>query len=137
MSGDVSQWDRALLLPHYNPRHMPALSAHTGLHLLQLMNSGRFTLYDYGSPSANRAIYGSPAPPDIGGSYHYMDIPVDLMAGQQDGVVSPENIRRHCHALKAAGAKVTLKHFSLGHLDFTFTVRDEVRTYILSRLHHG
>lgn len=34
-SGDASQWDRALQMPHYNTRSMPAISLHTGMHLIQ------------------------------------------------------------------------------------------------------
>ena len=34
-NGDASQWDRAMQLPHYNSRSMPAISLHTGLHLTQ------------------------------------------------------------------------------------------------------
>jgi hypothetical protein len=36
LSGDMSQWDRALQMPHYNTYSMPALSFHTGDHLLQV-----------------------------------------------------------------------------------------------------
>ena len=35
-NGDASQWDRAMQLPHYNTRSMPAVSVHTGLHLIQV-----------------------------------------------------------------------------------------------------
>jgi len=36
LSGDKSQWDRALQMPHYNTYSMPALSFHTGNHFLQV-----------------------------------------------------------------------------------------------------
>jgi len=36
------------------------------LHFIQIIHSGRFQLFDYGSPSANIARYGTPRPPDIG-----------------------------------------------------------------------
>lgn len=35
-NGDTSQWDRALQMPHYNTRSMPAISMHTGMHLIQV-----------------------------------------------------------------------------------------------------
>ena len=38
-NGDASQWDRAMQLPHYNSRSMPAISLHTGLHLIQVQTS--------------------------------------------------------------------------------------------------
>jgi hypothetical protein len=54
LNGDASQWDRALQMPHYNARAMPAISFHTGVHLVQWARSGRFTLYDYGSAALNK-----------------------------------------------------------------------------------
>ena len=172
LSGDSSQWDRALQMPHYNqardacmraaraegggvraaewawwacrvwlrripghvtrrvppslPPHpprqsqysMPAISLHTGHHLIQvrsvrmwvmrgggrlraslfntasvrpatrfilpppltppacpqLILSRQFTLYDYGSPAANRQHYGSPAPTDIAAHYGLLQV---------------------------------------------------------------
>lgn len=35
-NGDTSQWDRAMQLPHYNSRSMPAVSLHSGHHLIQV-----------------------------------------------------------------------------------------------------
>lgn len=35
LNGDSSQWDRALQMPHYSAKDMPALSLHTGMHLIQ------------------------------------------------------------------------------------------------------
>ena len=35
-SGDKSQWDRALQMPHYSPASMPAISWHTGIHFGQV-----------------------------------------------------------------------------------------------------
>ena len=56
LNGDASQWDRALQMPHYNARAMPAISFHTGVHLVQWARSGRFTLYDYGSAALNKCV---------------------------------------------------------------------------------
>lgn len=57
LNGDASQWDRALQMPHYNARAMPAISFHTGVHLVQWARSGRFTLYDYGSAALNKWVW--------------------------------------------------------------------------------
>ncbi len=38
-SGDKSQWDRALQMPHYNTASMPAISWHTGMHFGQVRPS--------------------------------------------------------------------------------------------------
>jgi hypothetical protein len=82
LSGDSSQWDRALQLPHYRGKDMPAVSIGTLRHLFQQHYSGRFQLYDYGSRAANIRNYGTPEPPDIAQEYSRIRIPVDLMSGQ-------------------------------------------------------
>ncbi|KAK9840957.1 hypothetical protein WJX81_002471 [Elliptochloris bilobata] len=134
-SGDASQWDRAMQMPHYNTRSMPAISLHTGMHLIQWAQSGRFQLYDYGGSAANRAHYGVPLPPDIAGNYKLLDIPVDIMAGRADGVIARENVLEHYAHMRDAGLNVTYKEFeAFGHLDFTFAIKDDLRHYVLSRL---
>lgn len=35
-NGDVSQWDRAIQMPHYSTQSMPAISLHTAMHLIQV-----------------------------------------------------------------------------------------------------
>lgn len=62
LNGDKSQWDKALSMPHYNAQEMPAVSFETGCHLVQWCQSGRFTLYDYGTPQAN-ACASTPCKP--------------------------------------------------------------------------
>ena len=56
LNGDKSQWDRALGMPHYNATEMPAVSFETACHLVQWCKEGRFTLFDYGTPRANRCV---------------------------------------------------------------------------------
>ena len=41
------------------------LPPRTVLHMVQMAKSGRFQLFDYGSPKANVAAYGTPRPPDL------------------------------------------------------------------------
>jgi hypothetical protein len=66
-----------------------------GAHLIQLMRCGRFQLYDYGSPAANSARYGAPAPPDVAALYPLLaGLPVDLVAGRSDGVIAREDVVR-------------------------------------------
>ena len=38
-SGDRSEWDLALQMPHYNTASMPAISWHTGMHFGQVRSS--------------------------------------------------------------------------------------------------
>ena len=134
LGGDSSNWVGALGTPHYNMNDMPGVSFYVGLHLAQLKRTGRFRMFDYGSASANREVYGSSAPLDIGAHYWLIDIPVDLVAGQKDKVIRPSMVKRHFRLMKMAGVEVSLNEFEYAHLDFTFSHREELLTYVMSRL---
>ena len=58
LNGDTSQWDRALKMPHYTVKEMPAVSFETACHLVQWAKTGEFRLFDHGSRSANRCAAG-------------------------------------------------------------------------------
>lgn len=61
-------------------------------------------------PTTNKhtAHYGVPRPPDIASQYWRLgdSLPVELMAGSNDGIIPPVNVRRHYTAMQAAGMKV-------------------------------
>ena len=101
---------------------------------MQWIRTGRFQLFNYRSAEANRAAYGQSTPPDIAANYNVLDMPVDIMAGQTDGVIAKENVLMHYQKLQEANCSVTYKEFDFGHLDFTFAVKDDLRHYVLSRL---
>lgn len=50
LGGDVSPWDSAMQLPHYQDDGMPGISLHSALHLIQLVKSKKFQMFDYGDP---------------------------------------------------------------------------------------
>lgn len=133
--GDSSEWERALLMPHYNAAGMPSCSLHQALHFIQIIRSGRFQLYDYGSPAANAARYGSPRPPDIGSQYWRLaGLHIDLLAGKCDGIIPPSNVLCHYQAMREQGLQVTYREFEYGHMDFTFSVKEELRYYVMKCL---
>ncbi|GIL73386.1 hypothetical protein Vretimale_17555 [Volvox reticuliferus] len=134
LNGDISQWDRALQLPHYSAQDMPAISVDQVLHLIQLVSTGEFRLYDYGSPAANEAHYGISLPPDVSSEYWRLDVPVHLVGGRRDGIIPPPNIHRHLEAMRAQGVAVSYREFDFGHLDFTFGVKEELRMYLMKVL---
>jgi len=138
-SGDTSQWDRALQLPHYAAAAMPGISLHTGNHVCQWIRSGRFQLYDYGGPAGagNLARYAARTPPDIAAQYHLLDVPVDIVAGRADGVIVAANCRAHYEAMVDAGrgAYTSYREFpDAGHMDFVVAAKDDVREYVLRLL---
>uniref|UniRef100_I1NNN4 Partial AB-hydrolase lipase domain-containing protein n=1 Tax=Oryza glaberrima TaxID=4538 RepID=I1NNN4_ORYGL len=134
VGGDSSNWVGVLGLPHYNMDDMPGVSFHVALHLAQIKRAKRFQMYDYGSPVANMEAYGTPEPLDLGAHYGLIGIPVDLVAGQRDRVISPSMVKKHYKLMRKAGVEVSYNEFEYAHLDFTFSHREELLSYVMSRL---
>ena len=134
MAGDASRWDKAALMPHYSADSMPAFSKGVARHIAQCVLSRRFQLYDYGSAERNLRAYGRARPPDVGSSYWRVDVPVDLVAGTNDGIIAPENVREHLHRFKSQGVDVSYSEFEFGHVDFTFAPSDALIRHIFSCL---
>ncbi|KAG7590038.1 Alpha/Beta hydrolase fold [Arabidopsis suecica] len=134
VGGDSSNWVGVLGLPHYNMNDMPAVSFRVAQHLAQIKHSGKFRMYDYGSRSANMEVYGSPEPLDLGESYKFIDVPVDLVAGRNDKVIRSSMVKKHYNLMRDAEVDVSFNEFEYAHLDFTFSHREELLRYVMSRL---
>ncbi|KAJ6796660.1 uncharacterized protein M6B38_201985 [Iris pallida] len=134
VGGDSSNWIGVLGLPHYNMYDMPGVSIHVALHLAQIKRAKKFIMYDYGSAAANMEAYGSPEPLDLGQHYNLIDIPIDLVAGRKDKVIRPSMVKKHYRLMKRTGVEVSYNEFEYAHLDFTFSHREELLSYVMSRL---
>jgi len=134
VGGASSNWVGVLGLPHYNMDDMPGVSFHVALHLAQIKRAKKFQMYDYGSPAANIEAYGMPEPLDLGAHYGLIDIPVDLVAGQRDRVISPSMVKKHYKLMRKSGVEVSYNEFEYAHLDFTFSHREELLSYVMSHL---
>lgn len=134
VGGDSSNWVGVLGLPHYNMNDMPGVAFRVALHLAQMKHTRKFIMFDYGSPASNMEVYGSPEPLDLGEYYGFIDIPVDLVAGRRDKVIRPSMVRKHYKLMKEAGVDVSYSEFEYAHLDFTFSHREELLSYVMSRL---
>ncbi|KAK8943825.1 hypothetical protein KSP40_PGU020666 [Platanthera guangdongensis] len=134
VGGDSSNWVGVLGLPHYNMDNMPGVSLRVAVHLAQIKRSKKFMMYDYGSAAANMDAYGSPKPLDLGQYYHLIDVPIDLVAGRRDRVIRASMVRKHYRLMKRAGVKVSYNEFAYAHLDFTFSHREELLAFVMSRL---
>ncbi|CAH2042975.1 unnamed protein product [Thlaspi arvense] len=134
VGGDSSNWIGVIGLPHYNVNDMPGVSFFVALHLAQMKRAGKFLMFDYGSTAANMEVYGSPEPLDLGECYGFIDVPVDLVGGRKDKVIRPSMVRKHYKLMKDAGVDVSYKEFEYAHLDFTFSHREELLAYVMSRL---
>ncbi|KAI3820960.1 hypothetical protein L1987_08516 [Smallanthus sonchifolius] len=134
VGGDSSNWVGVMGLPHYNMNDMPGVSFGVARHLAQIKHAKRFMMFDYGSREANMSVYGSPEPTDLGARYDLIDVPIDLVAGMKDKVILPSMIRKHYRTMKDGGVNASYKEFEYAHLDFTFSHREELLEYVMSRL---
>lgn len=134
VGGDSSNWLGVLGLPHYNMNDMPGVSFYVALHLAQMKRTGKFRMFDYGSLDANMEVYGSPEPLDLGTYFDLIDIPVDLVAGRKDKVIRPSMVRKYYNLMKEGGVEVSYNEYEYAHLDFTFSHREELLAYVMSRL---
>ncbi|KAK4752550.1 hypothetical protein SAY87_021348 [Trapa incisa] len=134
VGGDSSNWVGVLGLPHYNMNDMPGVSFQVAQHLAQIKRSGKFKMYDYGRRSTNIAVYGTPEPLDLGQHYGLIDIPVNLVAGKKDKVISSSMVRKHYRLMKEFDVEVSYREFEYAHLDFTFSHREELLAYVMSQL---
>lgn len=134
VGGDSSNWVGVLGLPHYNMNDMPGVSFRVALHLAQMKHAGKFQMFDYGSEAANTEIYGSSEPFNLGEYFSLIDIPVDLVAGRKDKVILPSMVKKHYKLMKESKVDVSYNEFEYAHLDFTFSHREELLSYVMSRL---
>ncbi|KAL7139433.1 hypothetical protein ABFS83_09G050200 [Erythranthe nasuta] len=134
VGGDSSNWVGVLGLPHYNMNDMPGVAFRVALHLAQMKRAKKFIMFDYGSAAANMEAYGCPEAFDLGEYYGFIDVPVDLVAGIKDKVIKPSMVRKHYKVMKDGGADVSYSEFEYAHLDFTFSNREELLSYVMSRL---
>nr|CAD1834928.1 unnamed protein product [Ananas comosus var. bracteatus] len=104
VGGDSSNWVGVLGLPHYNMYDMPGVSFYVALHLAQIKRARKFIMYDYGSASANMEADSA------------FDGEKALQVDEKGGVA------------------VSYNEFEYAHLDFTFSHREELLAYVMSRL---
>ncbi len=100
-------------VPHPSAHALPLDALRAVNHLIQLVSKDAFRLYDYGSPAANAAHYGSPTPPDVSREYWRLDLPVHLVGGRRDGIIPPPNIHRHLEAMRAQVRQFSHRSYGL------------------------
>jgi len=135
-SNDKSIWGGAMIGPYMSPyiQSMPGFCWGLVRHCHQIVKAGAFVLYDYGSPVANIKHYGTVDPPRVALCYPRITIPVDLVGGKRDGVVSCKNVHQYLKELQESHVKVSYKEFDVGHLEFTFQADEQFARYLFARL---
>ncbi|XP_069676692.1 gastric triacylglycerol lipase-like isoform X2 [Periplaneta americana] len=84
--GDIEQLNKTLL-PTIITHNCAGTSTKTLLHYSQLITSGKFRAYDYGS-TENMKLYGQATPPDY--DLKNVTMPMSLYYGDGDLIVSPK-----------------------------------------------
>ncbi|KAF2365993.1 AB-hydrolase lipase domain [Trinorchestia longiramus] len=91
-------------------------SPHTLLHYAQLILSGGFRKFDYGTAANNRAHYGQKSPP------HYypnsVTVPVALFNGDNDYLAPPKDVERLRNELPNVIFHKEISNPHFNHLDF-------------------
>lgn len=131
--GDRSFGD--VLAPYWTPyiQSMPGLCWGIVRHGHQIVNARRFLLYDYGTRAKNFEHYGQGSPPDV--AFEGLDVPIDFVAGRDDGVVPAKCVRLQYEEMRKRGNPVTFEEFrNFGHLNFIHQPSEEFTSYLLSRL---
>lgn len=134
VGGDSSNWVGVIGTSHYNMNDMPGVSYYVAVHLGQMRQAKKFQMYDFGSSSANMEAYGMPHPLDLAANYGVIDIPVDVVSGLKDKLIPRSMVMKHYKMMRDAGVKVSYGEFDYAHLDFVFAYKEELLTYVMSRL---
>ena len=86
-------------------------------HWKQLLDSGKFRAYDYGSAKENTAHYGQATPPEWNPSN--IRVAIRLFAGTSDELADLEDVN-YFWSLLVPEAKRHLKFYVSGHATFTW-----------------
>jgi len=106
--------------------HSPAgTSVQNIAHFGQMVNSGKFNKFDYGSADENTKYYGQRSPPDYDTSK--MQVPVGLYWGQEDWLADPTDVESAMPLFRNVIANVFLTDFN--HLDFIWGLRAAPEVY--------
>ncbi len=91
------------------------------MHYAQLIRSGRFSHYDYGSRTKNKQAYnGSATPPDW--KLNSIELPICTYWGKNDWVVEKEDYERLLKELPNVISNYTIPYDQWNHLDFAWGI---------------
>lgn len=82
----------------------------------------------------HQQCYNDPKPLNIASEYDKIDIPVDIVAGTRDGIIPPTCVKMHHKKMLEAQIDVSYREFDYSHLEFSFTMKDDLASYVISCL---
>ena len=108
------------LLPYILGHEPGGTSVHTVIHFAQLINSGKFRRFDYGSPEDNKKAYGVPAPPDY--DLKKVKVPVALMWAENDWLADPKDVEYLINGLPNIIKNYKVPFPKFNHVDFLWAM---------------
>jgi len=100
--------------------HSPSgTSVQNVIHFGQLMNSGKFQAYDYGSAKKNQEHYGSDTPPEYDVSQ--LEVPVSFYSSDKDWLADPQDVANAVSKVKNVIENVQVPNYN--HMDFVWGTR--------------
>ncbi|EFO16699.1 hypothetical protein LOAG_11805 [Loa loa] len=103
------------------------------IHWIQMVNSGKFQAYNYGSTKENQIYYGSDSPPIY--NLSLVNVPIYLFSGMNDWLANPVDIQESLLSMLPNKSIKRRKQFNdYNHLDFIWGLRaaDEIYRPIIS-----
>ena len=104
------------LLPYILGHAPGGTSVNTVLHYAQLVNSGKFRRFDYGSPAGNKKAYGVPVPPDY--DLKMVKVPVALLWAENDWLADPKDVEYLIKGLPNIIKNYKIRFPKFNHVDF-------------------
>ncbi len=108
----LDNYDRYDVLIGHDPSGTSLLNME---HWKQLLDTGTFQAYDYGSEKANNAHYGQPTPPKW--DLKNIRVPMRLFAGTSDELADVQDVNT-LWSLLVPQVKTHLKFYTSGHVTF-------------------
>jgi len=116
-----------------NASRVPVIDAHSPagtsvqmvVHFGQLITSGNFQAFDYGSAKENQAHYGSDHPPQY--DLTKMEVPISVYYGADDYLASPDDVLYAISKFKNVVDQVLVPEFQ--HMDFVWGLRAAVQVF--------
>eukprot|EP00698_Gefionella_okellyi_P010070 TRINITY_DN2592_c0_g1_i1.p1 TRINITY_DN2592_c0_g1~~TRINITY_DN2592_c0_g1_i1.p1 ORF type:complete len:707 (-),score=130.69 TRINITY_DN2592_c0_g1_i1:55-2175(-) len=133
-SGTNAQDFAMARLPNLTYNIFAGTSLGVGQHIFQWWWKKRFAAFDYGS-KGNMQAYGQKQPIDFSQHYDKIDIPVHFVYGLNDRLITPEDVAVHYRALRKVRPNLAFATaFSMGHVDFTYGMSDELISFVTKQL---
>jgi pimeloyl-ACP methyl ester carboxylesterase len=109
------------------------------VHFVQMVRTGKFQAFDYGSEEENRKHYGQATPWNFFDYYGQIDpmIPISVLYGEDDKVIPSENVLKHTNELLKyySSDLIQVKKFTdCGHLELTFGCNVKIINHVLKTI---